>query len=133
MPSPKKGNILETAEKERIYSFCPFVSPEEEKILFKDLLHGLDTSRWCGEFCDINMHGLDKAIGIKKILDMYNIESSDIIAFGDGSNDMAMLKLAGLGIAMGTATDEVKSAADYVTDSADNNGVSKWLSAFLDK
>lgn len=131
MPSPRNGDILETALKERIYSFCPFVSLNEEETLFKDVLQGLDTLRWCGEYCDINIQGLDKVLGIKKMLDIYNIEPADIIAFGDGINDIGMLKFAGRGIAMGTAADEVKSAADYVTASAGDSGVSKWLSPFL--
>ncbi len=131
MPSPKEGDILEAAEKGRIYTFCPFVSLEEEKVLFKDVLHALDTFRWCDEYCDINIRGLDKVLGIKKILDTYNIRSSEIIAFGDGSNDIEMLKFAGLGVAMGMADDAVKSAADCVTVSAGDNGVSRWLSSFL--
>lgn len=133
MPAPYEGNILEAAKKERILSFCPFVSSEEEKILFRDVLHGLDTSRWCEEFCDINVRGLDKVVGIKKILGTYHISPAEIIAFGDGFNDIAMLKFAGYGIAMGTATDDVKNAADYITSSAVDCGVGKWLSSFLDK
>lgn len=54
----------------------------------------------------------------------------DTIAFGDGSNDIQMLEFAGCGIAMKTADDAVKSAADYVTASAGDGGVSKWLSSF---
>lgn len=133
MPSPRNGDILETALKERIYSFCPFVPPEEEETLFKDVLQGLDTLRWCREYCDINIQGLDKVLGIKKILDIYNIEPADIIAFGDGINDIGMLKFAGCGIAMGTADDAVKNSADYITASASDSGVSKWLSSFLGK
>lgn len=133
MPSPRNGDILEAALKERIYSFCPFVSPEEEETLFKDVLSELDTSRWCNEYCDINVKGLDKVLGIKKILGTYHIEPADIIAFGDGINDIGMLKFAGRGIAMGTATDEVKSVANYITASANDCGVSKWLSFFLVK
>ncbi len=131
MPSPKEGDILEAAINERVYNFNVFISPEEEKVLFKDVLKGLDTYRWCREFCDINGHGLDKVLGIKKILGRYNIDPADIIAFGDGSNDIAMLKFAGRGIAMRTAADEVKNAADYVTSFALESGVSKWLSSFL--
>lgn len=131
MPSPRKGNILEAAINEKIYNFNAFVSPEQEKILFKDVLQGLETYRWCDEFCDINVQGLDKVMGVKKILGAYNIEPADIIAFGDGSNDIAMLKFAGCGIVMETADDEVKSVADYVTSSAGDSGVSKWLSSCL--
>ncbi len=133
MPSPRNSDVLETALKERIYSFCPFVSPEEEETLFKDVLHELDTSRWCEEFCDINVRGLDKVLGIKRILGTYHIEPADIIAFGDGINDIGMLRFAGCGIAMGTADDAVKNSADYITASASDSGVSKWLSSFPGK
>lgn len=132
MPLPKVGNILETAIKKFVYNFNVFISPEEEKILFKDVIRGLDTPRWCEEFCDINIRGLDKVLGIKKILNIYYISPADIVAFGDGSNDIEMLEFAGCGIAMGTAADKVKNAADYVTSSAVDCGVSKWLSSFLD-
>ena len=138
MPTPKKGNILEAAINEPVYNFNVFVSSEEEKRFFnacpeqgrRDILWGLDTFRWCDEFCDINVNGLDKVLGIKKILDIYHIDPADIIAFGDGSNDISMLKFAGRGIAMETAGDAVKSTADYVTASASDSGVSKWLSSF---
>ena len=129
MPLPKEGNIFEAALNGCVYSFNAFVSPEKEKILFKDVLQGLDTLRWCKEYCDINIQGLDKVLGMKKILDIYNIGPDDIIAFGDGINDIGMLKFAGCGIAMGTAADEVKNAADFVTASASDSGVSKWLSS----
>ena len=133
MPLLKEGDILEEAINESIYNFNTFVSPEEEKRLFKDVLQRLETPRWCDEFCDINVRGLDKVVGIKKILGTYHIEPADIIAFGDGINDIEMLKFAGRGIAMGTAADEVKSVADYITSSACDSGVSKWLSSFLDR
>lgn len=131
MPSIKEGNILEVASGEQIYSFNIFVSPEEEKRLFGEVMKGLDAPRWCNEFCDINVHGLDKVLGVKRILDTYHIAPADIIAFGDGSNDIGMLKFAGCGIAMGTAENQVKSAADYVTTSANDNGVSRWLHSFF--
>mgnify|MGYP003296209149 CR=1 FL=1 len=130
MPLSKEGNILETTINENVYNFNAFVSPEQEKILFKDVLRGLDTFRWCDEFCDINIQGLDKVLGIRQILDTCHIDPMDTIAFGDGSNDIQMLEFAGCGIAMKTADDAVKSAADYVTASAGDGGVSKWLSSF---
>ena len=52
------------------------------------------------------------------------------MAFGDGGNDMAMLCHAGIGVAMGNAGDEVKEAADYVTDSVDDDGVMNALRHF---
>ena len=49
------------------------------------------------------------------------------MAFGDGENDMDMLKFAGIGIAMGNADTQVKAIADEVTESVDENGVVRAL------
>lgn len=131
MPEPREGDAFESIDNDRIYTFCPFVSPEEEKLIFKDALAGLDTSRWCNVYLDINVHGVDKVLGMRNILDACRISPKDVIAFGDGFNDVEMLKFAGCGIAMGTADDEVKRVADFVTSSANDSGVSKWLLSFL--
>jgi hydroxymethylpyrimidine pyrophosphatase-like HAD family hydrolase len=44
---------------------------------------------------------------------------------------MDMIKAAGIGVAMGNAVDEVKSAADYICDTNDNDGVAKWINSYL--
>jgi len=48
---------------------------------------------------------------------------AETMAFGDDLNDLSMLRAAGLGVAMGNASAEVKAAADYVTAACDENGV----------
>ena len=53
------------------------------------------------------------------------------MAFGDGGNDISMLRHVGIGVAMGNARDEVKAAADYVTASVDEDGVAKALRKFI--
>ena len=53
------------------------------------------------------------------------------MAFGDGGNDITMLRHVGYGIAMGNARDEVKSVADYVTDTVDEDGVVQALHRFV--
>ena len=55
------------------------------------------------------------------------LKVSETIAFGDGGNDISILRQAGLGVAMGNAKDNVKAAADYVTASVDDDGISKAL------
>ena len=53
------------------------------------------------------------------------------MACGDGSNDIEMVKEAGLGVAMSNAIDEVKAAADYVTCSNDEDGAAKAIEKYV--
>ena len=55
---------------------------------------------------------------------------SDTIAFGDGSNDITMIRDAGTGVAMANAIDEIKNAADYITLSCDEDGVAEGIKKF---
>ncbi len=52
------------------------------------------------------------------------------MAFGDGGNDIDMLRFAGVGVAMGNAGEEVRQAADYVTDDVDHDGIQNALRRF---
>ena len=65
----------------------------------------------------------DKALRI--ITQRAGIAPEEVVAFGDNHNDIGMLRFAGLGVAMGNASDEVKEAADYVTSSNADNGVAR--------
>ena len=64
-----------------------------------------------------------KAVGIQTILDYLGMEREDVIAFGDGANDIEMLDFAGFSVVMGNATDRVKTHADYVTSSLEEDGI----------
>lgn len=61
------------------------------------------------------------------IANEFNIDKSEIVAFGDDMNDKEMLVSMGSGVAMGNAIEEVKVIADYICDTNDNDGVAKWL------
>lgn len=61
----------------------------------------------------------------------FGIDASEVIAFGDAHNDREMLAWAGLGVAMANAADEVKTAADLVTSSNDDDGVAAVLERWL--
>ena len=64
-----------------------------------------------------------KAAGIQYILQHFGISQNEIMAFGDGNNDIDMLRYANVGVAMGNAGSEVKRQADYVTADVDNDGI----------
>ena len=64
-----------------------------------------------------------KKVAIQKLEEIYNITKDEIIAIGDGNNDIEMISYAGLGVAMGNADDKVKSIAKIVTTTNDEEGV----------
>ena len=72
---------------------------------------------------EITKAGVNKALGIQKVMDHLGITREDVIAFGDGANDYEMIAFAGVGVAMGNASDELKDLADMVTDSVSAHGV----------
>ncbi|MGM8211899.1 Cof-type HAD-IIB family hydrolase [Virgibacillus sp. W0430] len=78
---------------------------------------------WGDQACDVLPKGGSKAIGIKKILDASGIDRKNSIAFGDGLNDLEMIKEVGMGIAMGNAVEQLKQAADDVTDRVEADGI----------
>ena len=78
-------------------------------------------------FVEIVPSGVNKGTALKMVSDMLKIEQKNIIAFGDNENDIEMLQFAGTGVAMGNAPDHVKTKADIITDTNDNDGVFKML------
>ena len=78
----------------------------------------------------MNTKGLSKADGIAAVIERFGITADEVMAFGDGGNDSEMLKYAGTGIAMGNADDTARSAADYVTLTVDQDGISHALRHF---
>ncbi|AIE60287.1 Cof-type HAD-IIB family hydrolase [Bacillus methanolicus] len=74
---------------------------------------------------EVNPIGINKAKAIRKVCDFLGISMDHVMACGDSLNDIAMIKEAGLGIAMGNAQDIVKEAADYITETNEEAGVAK--------
>lgn len=82
---------------------------------------------WHEHARDIIVKEGGKDIGIKEILQYYNLERSEIMAFGDGDNDVKMLEIAGVSVAMGNGNENVKAVADYITADIDDDGIEKAL------
>ena len=75
--------------------------------------------------------GVDKGVALHKLAQILNIAADETMAVGDTENDMAIVKAAHIGVAMGNATDELKAQADYVTDTNENDGVAKAIRHFM--
>ncbi|MBR1784640.1 MAG: Cof-type HAD-IIB family hydrolase [Bacteroidales bacterium] len=89
--------------------------------------------RWHPQFTDIVCGSNSKASGLEAVCRHFGIEREQTIAFGDGGNDIEMLRWAGVGVAMGNADDLVKQAADMVTDDVDHEGIEKAVEQLLSR
>ena len=123
----EQKNLDEILEKP-IYQICPYI-PKEQDSLFLKAVPALKSQRWTETFADMIPKEGGKSEGIEKAVELLGF-SKDWICFGDGGNDKTMIQKAELGIAMGNASEEVKSVADYVTASVDEEGVTKALEHF---
>lgn len=85
------------------------------------------------EFLEFFHKDVSKGTALEFLCNYLSISSEQSIAFGDGDNDVALLNAAGLGIAMGNASDAAKKAADFVTTSNETDGIALALNRFLIK
>lgn len=117
------------AEGKDIIQLTTFITEAQEAEL-QPLVPDCEMGRWHPAFVDITTQGCTKQQGIDEIIRHFGIRLEETMAFGDGGNDISMLQHAAIGVAMGNALDSVKSAADCITDTVDNDGVAKALKHF---
>ena len=82
-------------------------------------------------FCEIGSKDAKKSSGVKFLADMWGIKQDEILTIGDQNNDIELLKAGGIKVAMGNATEELKSCADYITDTVENDGFVKAVEKFI--
>lgn len=120
------GDVAQRIETAPIYQLSAFF-PAEQQAEFLRNCPGCTAVRWNDDFVDILPEGGGKPEGIDRVLQSLGLEREQCIAFGDGGNDVEMLRYAGIGVAMGNACPEAKAAADYVTDDVTRDGLAKAL------
>ena len=120
---------FEKAIQRDVYQITPFFNSEQEKELLKQV-ENCEFGRWHPAFVDITAKGNTKQNGIDKFMERFGFKLEETMAFGDGGNDIGMLRHAGIGVAMGNASEEVKNAANFVTRSVDNDGIYHALKYF---
>lgn len=112
---------------DRILKFAPTVPVEktwEYYKMFKERLCGLVEPTTSGHgSIDLIVPGCHKASGLKRLVERWNIDPSQCVAFGDGGNDIEMLQYCSMSYAMANASQNVKDAAKYVCPSNNDDGV----------
>lgn len=111
------------------YQMNPYIPPERDA---EFLAHapGCRAVRWNDIFADVIPADGGKPEGVKRMLERFGLTAAECMAFGDGGNDIDMLRFAGIGVAMGNAAPAVKAAADYVAGDIDADGLEKALAHF---
>ncbi len=120
----------ETALSMDVKQFVAFFPKEKDDEIRQKVLRNCNLFRWHPAFADCIINDMSKARGIDAVCEYYGFSAADTMAFGDGGNDMDMLRHVGIGVAMGNARDEVKACADYVTTSVDDDGIVNALRHF---
>ena len=118
--------VVDTYTGAPIYQAVAYLEKGKEEILSR-LLPGCKATRWSDWGLDVFSASGGKTMGIAAYLAANNIQPEQTMAFGDGENDIGMLKFVQFGIAMGNADVAVKQSADYVTASVDEDGIWKAL------
>ncbi|MFC5528580.1 HAD family hydrolase [Cohnella yongneupensis] len=94
-------------------------------------IEGLELSNSSPFNIEINPEGVSKATALMEVCRMRGFDMSEVVAVGDSLNDIAAIREAGLGIAMGNAQDEVKAAADVVTGHHQDDGVAQAIRQYV--
>ncbi len=128
-------------ERERIIKALTAITSREEEIKVEGFRRKLGGSLHFSEartpaypdvtFINILALGTSKGKALEELATYLTVPLSEVVAVGDGSNDVSLLSSAGLAIAMGNALDEVKAVADYVTLDVQHSGLAAAIRKFL--
>jgi len=116
----------------RVVVRAPDHDREEFSALVEDL--GLDgTNYYIGytAWLDLAPEGVSKASGLEEVCRRIGLTAADVLAVGDGNNDVEMLQWAGRGVAMGQAPEDLLAVADHVTGTVEDDGLADELRRWL--
>jgi Cof subfamily protein (haloacid dehalogenase superfamily) len=110
----------------KVHKFLVMGEAEKIATFREDLLESnlkVDAVRSKPVYCEVNPHDVHKASAVELVARHFGLSLADVIAFGDGENDLTMIREAGIGVAMGNAVSGVKAVAKLVTNSNDEDGI----------
>lgn len=138
-PGELSGELIETAvddivatEVSRVIVRDPSATADDFVALASRLgLHGTDYVVGWTAWMDLTPMGISKASGLERVCGELGLSAADVLAIGDGRNDIEMLRWAGRGVAMGQAVEDVRAAADAVTETVNDDGaaveIERWF------
>ncbi|KGF50733.1 Cof-type HAD-IIB family hydrolase [Prevotella melaninogenica] len=109
----------------------PTTLHELEIRLAKELEGKMDVYRSADFFLECVPLGIDKARSLDRLISSLRISREEVIACGDGYNDLSMIRFAGLGVAMANAAKDIQGEADFVTLSNEEDGVAHVIEHFI--
>lgn len=104
---------------------------EIEKRVKKSFGEAFSVYRSAPFFLDIMPQNIDKAQSLEQLIQQLGIPREEVIACGDGHNDLDMIRFAGLGVAMANAVEPLREIADYITYSNDEDGIAHVVETFM--
>ncbi|MFC2005789.1 Cof-type HAD-IIB family hydrolase [Chloroflexota bacterium] len=138
---PTVVDFSKLGQKERIIKGTLVIRSAEERAkadsFYLHFKNGLNLSRTQTpaypdiDFINVIAPDVSKGNAMEALASYFGIHLSEVMAIGDGTNDISLLSKAGLAIAMGNADDELKAVADYDTLDVDHNGVAAAIEKFL--
>lgn len=108
------------------------IAPEIEEKFSKKFGNRIGVGRSEPFFIELVPQGVDKAESLEILCKSLGCTKENLVACGDGFNDLSMIEYAGMGVAMANAQDAVKEKADYITASNDEDGVAKVIEKFFE-
>lgn len=105
-----------------VYLMCLYATDETVEKYFQKFPY-LTFQRWHPFVVNVLQEEVSKSLAIIKVLQYFDIDKSEAIAFGDGENDIDMLELVGFGVAMGNGNEKLKKIADFVTKKSSEDGI----------
>lgn len=114
--------VDESITDKEIFLMCLYSTLETVET-YKKTYPNLIFQQWHPYIANVLQREVSKSIAAKAVLDYFDFSAEEAIAFGDGENDMDLLQLVGLGIAMGNGHEKLKQVANFVTKNCDQDGI----------
>ncbi|OOF58592.1 Cof-type HAD-IIB family hydrolase [Rodentibacter myodis] len=111
-----------------VFQILPFYREDkDEQVAQSGILDNLKVVRWDEDSVDLFDAQGSKARGIQAAINYLGFTMENVMAFGDGLNDLEMMEAVGVGVAMGNAHDKLKAKADFITDHIEEQGIANFL------